>query len=67
MNEVMLRLPYDSKSPEYKTYCKEVHRQAVRIENKINELDPARETMIPYHSGLNRYEDADLVRVPSSE
>lgn len=66
MNEVMLRLPYDRKSEEYKTYCQEVHRQAVRIENCINELDPARETMIPYHSGLDRYEDADLVRVPST-
>lgn len=65
MNEVMLRLPYGRKSEAYKTYCQEVHRQAVRIEECINELDPARETMIPYHSGLDRYEDADLVRVPS--
>lgn len=66
MNEVMLRLPYKRNTPEYESYCKEVHRQAVRIENKINELDPARETLIPYHSGLDRYEDADLVRVPST-
>ena len=65
MNEVMLRPPYDRKSEEYKTYCQEVHRQAVRIENCINELDPARETMIPFHAALERYEDADLVRVPS--
>lgn len=66
MNEVMLRIPYKKKTPEYEAYCKEVHRQAVRIENRINELDPARETMIPYHSGLSNYEDADLVRVPSA-
>jgi beta-galactosidase len=66
MNEVMLRLPYKRNTPEYKSYCEEVHRQAVRLENKINELDPARETLIPYHSGLDRYEDADLVRVPST-
>ena len=66
MNEVMLRPPYKRNTPEYKSYCQEVHRQAVRIENCINELDPARETMIPYHSGLDRYEDADLVRVPST-
>ena len=66
MNEVMLRLPYKRNTPEYKSYCEEVHRQAVRLENKINELDPARETLIPYHSGLDRYEDADLVKVPST-
>lgn len=66
MNEVMLRLPCKRNTPEYKEYCQEVHRQAVRLENTINALDPARETLIPYHSGLDRYEDADLVRVPSS-
>ena len=66
MNEVMLRLPCKKNTPEYKAYCEEVHRQAVRLENKINELDPARETLIPYHSDLSRYEDADLVRVPSA-
>lgn len=66
MNEVMLRLPYKRDTPQYKSYCEEVHRQAVRIEETLNALDPARETLIPFHSGLERYEDAGLVRVPSS-
>ena len=66
MNEVMLRLPYEKGSPEYKTYCEEVHRQAVRIEDTINRLDPERETLIPCHSSLDVYEAADLFRVPST-
>ena len=65
MNEVMLRLPYEKGSPEYVSYCDEVHRQAVRIENAINELDPERETLIPCHSSLDVYEAADLISVPS--
>lgn len=64
MNEVMLRSPYNRKSNEYKNYCKEVHRQAVMIENLIRKLDPYRWTMLPCHANLKNYEEANLVKVP---
>lgn len=65
MNEVMLRLPCEPDGPEYDAYCKEVNRQAVRIEDRLDELDPGRATMIPCHSGLARYEKAGLLRLPT--
>ncbi len=64
MNEIMLRPPYKTNTEEYKTYCKEVHRQATAIEKHIRTLDPYRYTQIPYHAGFNRYEDAKLSSIP---
>ena len=65
MNEVMLRLPYEKDTPEYRSYCEELCRQARRIEDVINSLDPARETLMACHSGIAAYAEAGLVDVPS--
>lgn len=64
MNEVMLRLPYKRNTTEYSNYCKEAHRQAVMIEQRIRETDPYRYTMIPCNGDPRNYEDADLLSVP---
>lgn len=65
MNEVMLRLPYEKDTPEYRSYCEELCRQARRIEDVINSLDPARETLMACHSAIAAYAGAGLVDVPS--
>lgn len=64
MNEVMLRPPYKRNTAEYSNYCKEAHRQAVMIEQRIRETDPYRYTMIPCNGDPRNYEDADLLSVP---
>lgn len=64
MNEVMLRPPYTSTDAAYQPYCNEVNRQALAIEQKIRELDPARYTMIAFHGSMKAYGDAGLFDVP---
>jgi beta-galactosidase len=64
MNEVMLRPPFADDSVRHKQYCREVHRQAVAIDQLLRKLDPERYTMIPFHGSLKRYEEAGLVNVP---
>lgn len=64
MNEIMLRPPYKSDTEDYKTYCKEVNRQATALEKHIRELDPYRYTQIPFHAGFKGYKDAELNSIP---
>ena len=64
MNEVMLRLPYKNDPEKHKNYCNEVHKQAVAIENLLNQLDPNRYTIIPFHGSLSSYKEANLIEVP---
>ncbi len=64
MNEVMLRPPYKATDAAYLPYCREVNRQALAIEKKIREMDPARYTMVAFHGSVKAYEDAGLFDVP---
>lgn len=64
MNEVMLRPPYKKNDEKYKSYCKEVNRQAQAIDNAIRELDPSRYTMVAFHGSVSSYEDAGMFDIP---
>ncbi len=64
MNEVMLVPPYKRDDPQYKPYCAELHRQAVKIDSLTHALDPSRYTLIPFHNNMQPYYDADLYDVP---
>lgn len=64
MNEVMLTPPYSRDDPKYGPYCKEVHRQAVKIDSLTRALDPSRYTLIPLHNAKEPYYDVDLYSVP---
>lgn len=66
MNEVLLRPPYREGTPEFTEYLSTVHDQAVRLENTIRELDPYRETMLPFHSSMKRYEEAGMMGISST-
>lgn len=66
MNEVLLRLPFDSKTEKerYKIYTKNVTKLASEIDQRIRELDPDRYTMIPNHGAIERYKNAGLTEIP---
>lgn len=66
MNEVLLRLPFNSKTENerYEVYTKNVTKLAREIDSHIRTLDPDRYTMIPNHGAISRYKDAGLTDVP---
>lgn len=66
MNEVLLRPPYNSKdSVARKTYLDAVYDIASAIEAKIREIDPTRETMLPFHSGYKLYRESGIMDLPT--
>lgn len=65
MNEVLLRLPVDSKDEAaVASYYAEVYKQAETIERLIRKLDSSRLTMIPCHSSLRRYGTCGVLKLP---
>lgn len=64
MNEILLRPPYATDTNEYKEYSCELHKQASAIEKLIRKLDASRYTLIPFHSSLTMYKEANLITIP---
>ena len=64
MNEVLLRLPYQTKQPEYKIYTDRVAKLAMELEDIARTLDKQRYTMIPNHGDMERYHEAGLTKIP---
>ena len=65
MNEVLLRPPVKKSDEEgLKKYYAEVYRQAVAIEQLLEEIDPSRLTMLPCHRTWRVYEAAGLLNLP---
>lgn len=64
MNEVLLRLPYQTKEPGYKLYTDKVRKLASELEDIARTLDKQRYTMIPNHGDPERYDEAGLTKIP---
>jgi beta-galactosidase len=64
MNEVLLRLPYKTDTPEFEKYLSNVTELAQKIEDLTRNEDPYRYTMIPNHGNFDIYQKANLTNIP---
>ncbi|WP_052444800.1 glycoside hydrolase family 2 TIM barrel-domain containing protein [Flammeovirga sp. OC4] len=64
MNEILLKPKYKNDPQRYKKYTDYVLQLAQKLETLTRREDPYRYTMIPNHSGLERYKEAGLTDVP---
>jgi beta-galactosidase len=65
MNEVLLRMPYNSNQPEKrKTYLQSVAALAQQLEDITRNEDSSRYTMIPCHGAFDLYNSAGLTKIP---
>jgi beta-galactosidase len=65
MNEVLLRMPYNSSEPDKrKTYIQSVATLAQQLEDITRKEDSSRYTMIPCHGAFDLYNSAGLTKIP---
>ena len=64
MNEVLLRPPYKSGSPEQEGFFNSVTNLAQQVEDLTRAEDPYRYTLIPNHGAFELYHKAKLTTIP---
>lgn len=64
MNEIFLRLPYQSGTEAYDHYLGSTRQLFTRLENVIREEDPYRYTMMVGHGSGLVYKEAGLIDIP---
>ncbi|MDX2415192.1 MAG: glycoside hydrolase family 2 TIM barrel-domain containing protein, partial [Bacteroidales bacterium] len=64
MNEIFLRLPYESGTEEYEHYLKSANQLFSGLDNIIRENDPYRYSMMVGHGSGKVYKAAGLIDIP---